>query len=366
MAELRYIRPNRLREEANRYHRQLLWIGTPLLVGAAFIHVLVLWAGLIILYLLWEKPNTHLSGAEGEDRALGIPDARPGSLATLHKDYIVFNQLQIPAGRSCRELDYVVVGPNGIFAVEVKHYRGEISGAEFDRTWRQRKRSRAGHLYEQERRNPVAQIKGGVYALRRRLAAHGIRNWIEGMVVFTHPEGVVKADQGSIPVLTLPELASYITAFRPRWAPRKLDVTVRVLMELAKAETAPTAKPSLYELFASGNTVRRKPRSPQHISCFMQDFLKPAEKIREIMNHDASKAIMEKRCSNPVVMAEPLPVTPPRLIEHGTPRKAVPLTVIPGGRQGKTPTVTKIREVTVTMQRTEIESVPEKKNDESF
>lgn len=360
MAELRYVRPNRLREEANRYHRQLLWIGAPLLVGAAFIHVLVLWAGLIILYMLWIKPKAHLSGAEGEDRALGIPDALPGSLTILHKDYIIFNQLQIPTGRSYRELDYVVVGPNGVFAIEVKHYRGEIRGAEFDRTWRQRKRSRAGNLYEQALRNPVTQIKGGVYALRRHLAAHGIRNWIEGIVVFTHPECTLMVDKSSVPILTLPELADYITAFHSKWVPRKLDITVRVLMELAKVDAVPQPASS------SEHTVRKKLRSPQHISYFMQDFLKPIEKIREIMNHDASKAIMEKQYSNVASITEPLPATTPTIIEHGVQREPVRLSVIPGGQQGEKPGTTKIREVTVPIRRTEIEFVPEKKNDEYF
>ncbi len=329
MAELCYIRPNRLREQANRYHRQLLWIGVPLLVGAAFIHVLLAWAGLIILYMLWTKPDAHLSGAEGEDLALGIPSALPGSLATLHQDYIVFNQLQIPAGRSYRELDYVVVGPNGIFVVEVKHYRGEIRGAEFDRTWLQRKRSRAGYFYTQELRNPVTQIKGGIYALRRHLATHGIRNWIEGIVVFTHPECTLMADKSSVPILTLAELADYIRDFHPKWAPRKLDTTVEALKELAKVDAVPQPVPS------SEHTVRKKLRSPQHISYFMQDFLKPAEKIREIMNHDASKAIMEKQSSNMASIAEPLPAATPVIIEHEVQRDPVRLSVIQKKHRGQ-------------------------------
>ncbi len=62
-------------------------------------------------------------------------------------------------GKSYREFDFIVVGPNGIFCIEVKHHRGRIRGSEADKDWRQKKRSRTGRIHENDMRNPVAQVK---------------------------------------------------------------------------------------------------------------------------------------------------------------------------------------------------------------
>jgi hypothetical protein len=40
--------------------------------------------------------------AEGEDRALGIPEVNPGSLVTLSGNYTVFNQIIVPLDRCLR------------------------------------------------------------------------------------------------------------------------------------------------------------------------------------------------------------------------------------------------------------------------
>jgi len=244
MADLRYIRPNRLRQEAKRRRVMLLVIGLPITVAGAWIHFLVLGIGAVALAVLWDRQNRRLSGAEGEERALGVPHALPGSLAHLPNTYIAFNQVLVPYGRRHRELDLIVVGLNGIFVIEVKHYRGEITGAKSDRTWRQRERADdSGNAYERELRNPVIQVQHAVRALRRYLAARDIKTWVQGAVVMTHPECLFDMGTTATPVLTLPQLAGYILTYRPRWAPRKLDLAMRGIEQLLEAERC-TQSPS--------------------------------------------------------------------------------------------------------------------------
>jgi hypothetical protein len=237
MADLRYIRPNRLRQEAKRRRAFLLVIGLPLTIVGAWIHFLVIGIGAVALAVLWDRQYRRLSGAEGEDRALGLPHALPGSLAYLPDTYIAFNQVLVPYGKRHRELDLVVVGPNGIFIIEVKHYRGEITGAETDLTWRQRQRTHdRANIDVRELRNPVIQVKHGARALRRYLAAHDIKTWVQGAVVMTHPDCRLEVSATGTPVLTLPQLAGYILTYRPRWAPRQLDFAVRAIEHLLEAE----------------------------------------------------------------------------------------------------------------------------------
>ena len=46
------------------------------------------------------------------------------SLDTLPQDYFVFNDVNLP--KSQGNIDHVVVGPNGIFVIETKNYRGSF------------------------------------------------------------------------------------------------------------------------------------------------------------------------------------------------------------------------------------------------
>ena len=237
MADLRYIRPNKLRQEAKRRRILLLVIGLPLAIAGAWIHLLILAIGAVTLAVLWDRQNRRLCGAEGEERALGLPRAYPGCLAYLPNTYTAFNQVLVPYGKRHRELDLIVVGPNGIFVIEVKHYRGEITGAETDRTWRQPQSTYdLANIDVRELRNPVIQVKHAVRALRGYLASHDIKTWVQGAVVMTHPNCRLDVGTTGTPVLTLPQLAGYILTYRPRWAPRQLDFAVRAIEHLLEAE----------------------------------------------------------------------------------------------------------------------------------
>ncbi|QZA33268.1 nuclease-related domain-containing protein [Hydrogenibacillus sp. N12] len=57
-----------------------------------------------------------LQGAEGEQRVEKI-------LSSLPDTYVVFHDLPCPAGN----IDHIVVGPTGIFVIETKSHRGEIT-----------------------------------------------------------------------------------------------------------------------------------------------------------------------------------------------------------------------------------------------
>lgn len=237
MANLRYIRPNRLRQEAKRQRLFLLAVGVPLTIASAWIHLLVFAIGAVTLAVLWDRQNRRLRGADGEERALGLLQAFPGSLAYLPDTYVVFNQVRVPYSRRHRELDLVVVGPNGIFVIEVKHYRGEVTGAESDRTWRQGQLVHDGdNICGRSLRNPVLQVQHAVRALRRYLGSHGITTWVEGMVVMTHPDCRLLVTTTGTPVLTLPQLAAHVLTYRPKWAPRNLDLAIREIEHLLEAE----------------------------------------------------------------------------------------------------------------------------------
>ncbi len=59
----------------------------------------------------------YFKGARGEEMVAG-------ELARLGSEWTVFNGLLLPDGR---DIDHVAVGPQGVFVVETKHWRGEVT-----------------------------------------------------------------------------------------------------------------------------------------------------------------------------------------------------------------------------------------------
>lgn len=354
MADLSYIRPNQLRRQVRNKRKLQLILGIPLLGLASAIGFFAFGLGLIVLTILWRHKDQRLHGAIGEDMALGQPQAYPGSLIGLPDNYIILNQVLVPFKDSYREFDFIVVGPNGIFVIEIKHHRGHIRGSEADKAWRQKKRSRAGHAYEQDMRNPVAQVKSAIYPLKKYLASHGANNWIQGVVVFTNPECELEIGETSVPVLTLKELAPYITKYRPMWPLQHRNIVIRALNVLRDWSEDMTRDRTLWQILTMAkNEVRLKPLVPQPIKNFMRDFVTGEERIQGIMNHDyqAAEKQQHRAKAPPFQPAAPVVATP-----APARRKPQHLTVIQGGQRGTAKTV---REVTLYVRRTETETTEE-------
>lgn len=351
MADLDFIQRNRLRKEMKNRRRRLLAVSLPMLGLMALINAVLSGIGLIILVKLWRYGEKRMHGADGEDMVLGIPKAYSGSLVNLSNDYTIFNQVVVSHVESWREIDFIVVGPNGIFAIEVKHHRGEIRGSETDRAWRQKKRSHAGNFYEQDMRNPVSQIKSAVYLLKNYLTSHGVNNWIQGIVVFTNSECSLSPDNSTVPVLRLEQLAPYIRNFRPLWPLQRQGTVVRALKLLRAASSA-----------ISKN--RLQPTYPQSIKYFMRDFVAPEARIQGIMNCDpkaARKNVPKAATPKPLVSREAVQPAPARSRPSARYRH---FTVIQGEQRGGA--WTKKVETTVFLKRVEIETTHEEHDNESF
>lgn len=359
MADLSYIQPNRLRQEASRVRKRLLAVALPVLGLMAFVHIVLAWLGmlvLIVLVLLWRRGEKHMHGADGEDMALGIPKAYPGSLIGLSDDYTIFNQVWVPNGDSWRELDDVVMGPNGIFGIEIKHHRGEIRGSESDKVWRQKKRSRAGHVYEQDMRNPVAQVKGGVFALKNYLASHGVNNWIQGIVVFTHPECSLSVGESTVPVLRLAQLAPYIERFRPLWPLQKQGTVIRAL-KLLRQSPLPD-RTAWQKLLGLRSYPLLRPALPQPIKYFMRDFVTPEQRVDGTPSCYSRASRKTAHTAPPPAPAQTVAPKPAR--PRPRPRHR-PFTVIQGGQRGVA--TTRKVETTVFLKRVETETTNEEDDD---
>lgn len=175
-------------------------------------------------------------------------------LSCLDDSFYLVNNLKMP-GRA-DDVDHVVVGPNGLFALETKHHRGRIFWQ--DGQWYQSKMSRNGILQPDEpMRDPVAQLKRNVDYLRScinatdRVLSQRTGLWIEGAVVFTHPAASLDIPEETLatfpfPVLKIRDLPAHIAGHVPRrfFTAAEVRAIVELLAHLEPPEWAQTSSPN--------------------------------------------------------------------------------------------------------------------------
>jgi hypothetical protein len=175
--------------------------------------------------------NTLNAGLRGQRSTVEI-------LSFLDDSYYLINNLKLP-GRA-DDVDHIVVGPNGVFALETKNHRGRIFFE--DGQWFQAKTSRNGRPQPKEAiRDPARQLKRNVDYLRACInetdpaLSRRVRLWIEGAVAFTHP--AVNLDlpptiQATLPfpVLQARDLPAHILQHVPRRPLAKAEVREIVSM----------------------------------------------------------------------------------------------------------------------------------------
>src|SRR6056297_1115926 len=132
---------------------------------------------LIVFWLLFTKLDQKLAGYKGE--ALGQKE-----LKKLKKHgYKVFANMKLKHNNDQSEMDFIVIGSNGIFIVEVKNIKGTITGNVEDEHLTQIKKTKY-NTYENKFYNPIKQVNTHVYKLSKYLKDNNVNHWIEGYVYF--------------------------------------------------------------------------------------------------------------------------------------------------------------------------------------
>ncbi|MBV8717404.1 MAG: NERD domain-containing protein [Chloroflexi bacterium] len=158
----------------------------------------------------------------------------------LPQEYVLFNGLALPRGAG--DIDHLVVGPTGLFLLETKTMKGHIV-CEPDGTWRRTRIGRAGTTYSAYIGDPAAQVQRNIFAVRQalqhRLPALVARTslWIDGLVVFAHPDTRLDAGSSRVPAVVLEDATGRICSHVPRRAlqPREVDLIVGALLDEGRA-----------------------------------------------------------------------------------------------------------------------------------
>lgn len=204
-------------------------INNPLIVITAVIMVLAM-LGLMALFLkLLDKAinrieyqiQLHRKGQRAEERVLNI------MYHVLDRRWWLFRNLELPGQRS-GDVDFVLVGPSGIWALEVKAFAGEYRNV--GDQWQRR----LGGRWLSALKNPSRQAKRSAASLSHILRTHDVRQWIQPVVIWSNPESVLQVENPAVFVWQLDQVAHELAGLqssRPL-AEQQVAEIVEILKEL--------------------------------------------------------------------------------------------------------------------------------------
>ena len=135
--------------------------------------------------ILFNGYSRYKAGLDGEERVQNLVSELPDS-------YVGITNAKVCYQNKSSELDMVVVGPTGIFVIEVKNHKGTICGNYNDQYLCYNKISSGGNCYQSSMYNPVRQVGTHTYRLSHFLKANGVTNWINSIVYFANPQAIVE------------------------------------------------------------------------------------------------------------------------------------------------------------------------------
>ncbi len=204
--------------------------GLVALLIAAGITVLVGWMALQIPTWVDNRLEHRISlfrlGQEGEERALSV------MLQALDGKWTVFRDLRVPGFRG--DLDFVLVGPIGIWVLEAKNLQGHYRN--IGDAWQRKQREK----WITAEANPSRQARVNAGHLGEFLKADGINVFVHSAVVWTNPESPLSVENPSVAVWSLERLPDELGNL---WQGKKLaagdkEKIIQKLTKLCERERA--------------------------------------------------------------------------------------------------------------------------------
>lgn len=181
----------------------ILFIIYAIFFDQEFFFVLGFW-WLVVLYIL--VPSHLLKNYLNYKKGISGEKEVTTALQKLNDSYYLLNDVVLypKAGN----IDHIVLGPNGIFVIETKNYKGEISC--YGDVWH--------GDYDTESypiKSVSKQAKRNAVTLKRFIEENdhsgGFKNmWVNALVVFTNPHVNFKVHKPTVPILHLSEVLNFI------------------------------------------------------------------------------------------------------------------------------------------------------------
>jgi len=140
-----------------------------------------------------EQIENYRRGQEGEDRVV------EAMRQNLDGNWTLFRNVTLP-GRNKTDIDLVLVGPAGVWALEVKTFTGEYRNV--GGHWEYK----AGNRWKLSRLSPSQQAQNNAARLSSFLKAEGIKQWVTPAVVWANRESCLTVENPMVAVWTMDRL----------------------------------------------------------------------------------------------------------------------------------------------------------------
>lgn len=185
-------------------------------------------AGIIILSDFGKSPSLYmlipfigllipgvffLQAFRRERERLRKDDAALKDLSRLSEKYTVLRNVYVPYQGDIIECDFVVIGDNGIFVIEVNGTRGHIHESKDINYWLRYMSKRKAKIFVKALCNQRNVVDKKVLALAEYLLRFKVHVWIEGVVYFSYKRTEVELVNHKAVFSDQSELLSYITSY---------------------------------------------------------------------------------------------------------------------------------------------------------
>jgi hypothetical protein len=186
-------------------------------VAAVAVH----YSALLCLPVVWYcygKWRSYQKGLLGERSIMKI-------LSSLDDSYTVFNDVTLPGTGG--NIDHVLVGTRGVFAIETKNYSGCIACTGDE--WARKK----GERWVMMNRSPSKQAKYNASMLKNFLKRYRIEEWVTPVVVFVDPAMKAFFAEPTVDLIFAHQLKDRIAEYEEIWSRKKVEKVSNILMKRA-------------------------------------------------------------------------------------------------------------------------------------
>jgi hypothetical protein len=211
--------------------------GIGALWGIATSDIIIIVASAALMQICWEIYKKSRKNEDACRKGITGEQAVINALKNLDDNFYLINDitLQQPYGN----IDHILLGPNGIFVIETKNYKGNIecNGDEWHRLYENRRGPRDFTMT-----SPSKQVKRNAVGLKNFLsnAADIMKNkpylFINSILVFTEPDIDLRLNNPTVPVLEVGGLYDYISSFKTNslFTNDELKSIAKVIIESSK------------------------------------------------------------------------------------------------------------------------------------
>jgi membrane protein DedA with SNARE-associated domain len=203
-------------ETAAEYMREIMW-------GAVALTVLY------VIYLLYKRSRRKAVPVQPATAGVSRPetDGKLRVLDRLGSEYRVLDGRRVLPGNEVQQAEYIVVGPNGVFHIELNRKAGEIRFAELI--------AEPGTVGSPD--DPTAQAYRREFALKNLLRRNQIKTDVVGIICLTDPKASIAGQSPAFAVLKQDELPSHIRAHKAK-QPLNEEQVVRIVRLLEEQDSS--------------------------------------------------------------------------------------------------------------------------------